>query len=114
MYPTTENLLQHLQEIDATFPIQSKASLWRWIKRLGFEYKTTSKIVIPLDSLSVMAQRSKCFTKWNEIRSNGSIIYYHDESWTNSGEEKTKLHGLIPIPRSGQLRNNDTKGNKNS
>ena len=88
MYPTIEKLLRNLQENDSTFPIQSKTSLWRWMKRLGFEYKRTSTITIPLDSVSFMAQRAKYFAKLDEMRSNGSNIYYHDETWANSGEEK--------------------------
>ena len=114
MFPTIEKLLRDLQEIDATFLIQSKASLWRWRKRrcFEFEYKRTSKIVIPLDSLSFMAQRPKYFGKLDEIRSNGSIIYYHDETWANSGEER-RVTWFDPDTGSGQLRNNDTKGNKN-
>ena len=109
MYPTTEKLLRNLQENDNTFPIQSKTDLWRWMKRLGFEYKRTYKITIPLDSVSFMAQRAKYFAKLNEIRSNRSIIYYHDETWTNSGEEK-RYTWLDPNTGRGRLRNNDTKG----
>ena len=110
MYPTTKKLLRNLQENDSIFPIQSKTSLWRWMKRLGFEYKRTSKITIPLDSVSFMAQRAKYFAKLDEVRSNGSIIYYHDETWANSGEEKGYTW-LDPNTGSGRLRNNDTKGN---
>ena len=110
MYPTTEKLLRNLQENDSTFHFQSKTSLWRWMKLLGFEYKRTSKITIPLDSVSFMAQRAKYFAKLDEVRSNGSIIYYHDETWANSGEEKGYTW-LDPNTGSGRLRNNDIKGN---
>lgn len=112
-YPTTAKLLRSLQENDATFPIQSITTLWRWMKRLGFEYKRTSKILIPLDSVSFMAQRAKYFAKLDEIRSNGTAIYYHDETWANSGEEKRTIW-FERNTGSGRLRNNDTRGNKDS
>ena len=109
MYQTIEKLLCIRQENDNTFPIQSKTSLWRWMKRLGFEYKRTSKITIPLDLVSFMAQRAKYFAKLDVVRSNGSFIYNHDETWANSGEEK-RYTWLDPNTRSDRLRNNDTKG----
>jgi hypothetical protein len=113
MYPTAAKLLHSLQENDATFPIQSKTSLWRWMKQFGFEYKRNSKILIPLDSVSFMAQRAKYFAKLDEIRSNGTVIYYHDETWANSGEEK-RIIWFDPNTGDGRLRNNDTRGNKDS
>jgi len=113
MYPTTAKLLRNLQENDATFPILSKTNLWRWMKQLGFEYKRTSKILIPLDSVSFMAQRAKYFAKLDEIRSNGTAIYYHDETWANSGEEK-RVIWFDPNSGDGRLRNNDTRGSRDS
>jgi hypothetical protein len=110
MYPTSSKLLSRLLQEDDTFPIQSRTTLWRWMKKIGFEYKRTSKIPIPLDSLSFMAQRAKYFKKLDEIRSNGTFIYYHDETWVNSGEEK-RLIWFDPNSGGGRLRNNDTKGN---
>ena len=84
-------------------------SLWRWMKRLGFEYNRVSKVSTPLDSVSFMAQRAKYFEKLDEIRSNGSLIFYHDETWANSGEEK-RMTWFDPNTGSGRLRNNDTRG----
>jgi hypothetical protein len=111
MYPTSAKLLSRLLADDATFPIHSKTTLWRWMKRIGFEYKRTSKISIPLDSVSFMAQRANYFRRLDEIRSNGTFIYYHDETWANSGEEK-RATWFDPKTGSGRLRNNDTRGDK--
>lgn len=113
VYPTTTKLLRNLQEYDANFPISSETSLWRWMKKLGFEYKRTSKVSIPLDSISFMAQRAKFFAKLDEARSNATVIYYHDETWANSGEEK-RVVWIDPNTNTGRLRNNDTRGNKDS
>ncbi|CAF3897734.1 unnamed protein product [Rotaria sp. Silwood1] len=44
MYPTTDKLLCRLLDDDAEFPIRSRTTLWRWMKKLGFEYKRTSTI----------------------------------------------------------------------
>ncbi|CAF3853443.1 unnamed protein product [Rotaria sp. Silwood1] len=44
MYPTTDKLLCRLLDDDAEFPIKSRTTLWRWMKKLGFEYKRTSTI----------------------------------------------------------------------
>jgi hypothetical protein len=110
MYPTSDKLLYRLLDDDGDFPIKSKTTLWRWMKKLGFEYKRTSTISIPLDSVSFMAQRAKYFRKLDEIRSNGTFIYYHDETWANSGEEKRRSW-FDTETGGGRLRNNDTKGN---
>ena len=109
IYPTTEKLLKRRQDNNPTFPIRSETSLWRWMKRLGFEYNRVSKVSTPLDSVSFMAQRAKYFAKLDEIRSNGSLIFYHDETWANSGEEK-RMTWFDPNTGSGRLRNNDTRG----
>ena len=57
------------------------------MKRLGYEYKATSKISIPLDSIGCMSQRAKYFRILDKIRSDGTFIYYHDETWANASEE---------------------------
>jgi hypothetical protein len=47
VYPTTEKILIRLLHEDPEFPIQSKATLLRWMKKLGFRYRQTSKTSIP-------------------------------------------------------------------
>ena len=110
-YPTTDKLLCRLLENDPQCPIRSKTTFWRWMKKLRLEYKRTSTIAIPLDSTSFMTQRAKYFHKLDEMRSNGTLIYYHDETWANSGEEKRRTW-FDPGIGGGRLRCNDTKGNK--
>ncbi|CAF2104471.1 unnamed protein product [Rotaria magnacalcarata] len=109
IYPTTEKLLKRLQLNNPMFPIPSETSLWRSMKRLGFEYKRISKVSTPLDSVSFVAQRAKYFARLDEVRSNGSLIFYHDETWANSGEEK-RVTWFDPNTGSGRLRNNDARG----
>ena len=79
------------------------------MKQLGFEYKRISKVSTPVDSVSFMAQRAKYFAKHDEVRSNGSLIFYHDETWTNIVEEN-RMTWFDPNTGSGRLGNNDTKG----
>ena len=109
LYPTTEKLLCRLQDDNSDFPIEGKTNLWRWMKRLGYEYKATSKISIPLDSIGCMSQRAKYFRILDEIRSDGTFIYYHDETWANAGEEKAFVW-VDPNTGSGRLKKNDMRG----
>ena len=57
-YPTIINLLSSIHNEHPNFPIQSQTMLWRHMKRLGFSYKQTSKVSIPLDSVSFVVQRA--------------------------------------------------------
>ena len=107
--PTSAKLLSRLLENDNSSPIQSRTTFWWWMKKIGFQYKRTSKISIPLDSVSFLAQRAKYFRKLDEIRSNEKFIYYHDETWANSVEEK-RASWFDPETGGGRLRNDDTKG----
>ena len=76
------------------FPVRSKTSLWRWIKKLGFVYKRTNKVAVRLDGLTFMAARARYFTAIEKFRSNGSKIFWHDETWCNQYEEK-RMFGLM-------------------
>jgi hypothetical protein len=49
IYPTIKKILIRILAKDADFPIQATTSLWRWVKKIGFVYKRTSKVVVPLD-----------------------------------------------------------------
>ncbi|CAF3595812.1 unnamed protein product [Rotaria sp. Silwood1] len=101
-YPTTAKLLTRLLEDTPDFPIQSESTLLRYMHRLGFKYKATSKIAIPLDATSFVAARAKYFRHLNDIRTNDVIIYYHDETWTNSGDEQR--HVWVDSKGEGRLR----------
>ena len=72
IYPTTDKMLNRILMDNPDFPVRSTTSLWRWIKKLGFVYKRTSKVTVPLDGLSFMAARARYFTAIEKFRSNGS------------------------------------------
>ncbi|CAF1519134.1 unnamed protein product [Rotaria sordida] len=44
-----------------------------------------------MDSISCMVQRAKYFRTLDKNRNDETIIYFHDETWMNSGEEKTMI-----------------------
>jgi hypothetical protein len=112
IYPTTDKVLVRLLTEDANFPIQTRTLLWQWMRKLGFEYKRTSKVVVPLDTPAFMAARARYFAAINELRANGSKIYWHDETWCNKNEEKRFVwtDGTTGI---GRLRGGQGKGNDN-
>ena len=91
------------------FPVRSTTSLWRWIKKLGFVYKRTSKVTVPLDGLSFMAARARYFTAFEKFRSNGSKIFWHDETWCNQYEEKSYVW-TDSTTGTGRFRQSDGKG----
>jgi hypothetical protein len=88
VYPTTEKVLTRILSDDPDFPVRSTTLLWRWIRKLGFSYRRTAKVVAPLDSISFMAARARYFACIDELRSDGTVIFWHDETWCNQNEEK--------------------------
>ena len=66
-YPTIINLLASIHDEHLNFPIQLQATLWRRMKRLGFPYKKTSKVPIPLDSASLIAQYTAHFLRFDKL-----------------------------------------------
>ncbi|CAF3202178.1 unnamed protein product [Rotaria sp. Silwood2] len=108
VYPTTYKILTRILYDDPDFPIGSVPVLWRWMKKLGFSYKKTAKVIVPLDSLFYMAARARYFAKINELRNNGTLIFWHDETWCNQNEEKTFIW-TDKDTGSGRLRQNSGK-----
>jgi hypothetical protein len=104
IYPTTEKVLSRILSDDPSFPIRSTTSLWRWMKKLGFSYKRTSKIVVPLDALFFMAARARYFADTDEARFSDTEIFWHDETWCNKNEEKSFVwtDGMAGSGRLGQ------------
>ena len=80
------------------------------MKRLGFVYKQTKKIPVPLDSLSFVAQRAAYFRRLNDLRTSGAFIYYHDETWCHVGEEKSSI--WIDDDGRGRIRKTEGKGKR--
>ena len=79
------------------------------MKKLDFVYKRTSKIIVPLDSLSFIAARARYFATIDELRNNGTKIFWHDETWCNKNEEK-RFVWTDGMTGSGRLRNAEGKG----
>ena len=75
IYPTTNKVLNQILMNDPDFPLRSKTSLWRWIKRCCFVYKRTTKVTVPLDGLSYMVVRTHYFTTVERFRSDGSKVF---------------------------------------
>jgi len=79
------------------------------MKKLGFEYKRTSKVVVPLDASFFMAARARYFATIDELRTSGTQIVWHDETCCNKNEEK-RFVWTDGLTGSGRLRNTDGKG----
>lgn len=80
------------------------------MRALGFEYKKTNKLVVPLDATSLIAQRAVYFRRLDKLRNDNAFIYYHDETWCNVGEEKRSI--WIDDAGTGRLRKSDGKGKR--
>jgi hypothetical protein len=87
-YPTTNMLLTRLHEEIPDFPIQSESTRFHHMNRLGFRYKATSKAPTPLDATRFVASHAKYFRPLADRRENNVVLYYHDETWLNVGEER--------------------------
>ncbi|CAF3236218.1 unnamed protein product [Rotaria sp. Silwood2] len=109
IYPNTDNLLERLHQLHNDFPVQSKTTLRRHLHRIGFSYKSTTKVKIPLDNICFVAQRAKFFRKMDELRDANALVFFHDESWINSGTEKTSI--WVDNDGKGRIKKNEGKGN---
>ena len=79
------------------------------MKKLGFVYKRTCKVIVPLDSPSFMAARARYFAALDKLRTERSKIFWHDETWCNKNEEKTFIW-TDGTTGKGRLRHSDGKG----
>ena len=109
-YPAIINLLSSIHNEHSNFPIQSQTTLWRHVKRLGFSYKQTTKVPIPLDSVSFVAQSAAYFRRLDELREANAHLYYYDETWCNVGEEKRSL--WLDEAGEERIRKQDGKGKR--
>ncbi|CAF0965647.1 unnamed protein product [Didymodactylos carnosus] len=71
VYPTLENILSALLAQDEHFPIKSKMSLQREMKRLGFRHQQTKKAPVLMNATPFQAQSAIYFRKLEELRSFG-------------------------------------------
>jgi hypothetical protein len=79
------------------------------MKKLGFVYKRTSKVIVPLDTPTFMAARARYFATIDELRTSGSEIFWHHETWCNKNEERRFVwtDGTTGI---GRMRHRQNKG----
>jgi hypothetical protein len=108
IYPTLDRLLSRLLSDYQDFPIHSRNTLAKIMRELGFTYSKTSTATIPLDSTFCIAQRAYYFRQLNEFRANRTLLFWHDETWTNSGEEKRTI--WMNASGQGRLRKQGGKG----
>lgn len=109
IYPNTDNLLERLQQLHNDFPIHSKTTLRRHLHRIGFSYKSTAKVKIPLDNICFVAQRAKFFRKMDELRDGNALVFFHDETWINSSTEKKSI--WADNEGNGRIKKYEGKGN---
>ena len=57
-----------------------------------------------------MSQRATYFQALDDLRTDSAQVYYHDETWCNSGAEKTSL--WLSDVGEGRLRKTDGKGKR--
>ena len=57
-----------------------------------------------------MAARARYFAAIDELRTSGTQIFWHDETWCNKNEEK-RFVWTDGLTGSGRLRHKDGKGN---
>jgi hypothetical protein len=106
-YPTSTKLLSKILQEIPHFPVKSKTSLRRRMYRNGFKYKATSKAHIPSDATSFIASRANVFRHLSDVRESDLVLYYYDETGSNSREEKRQV--LLDENGVGRLRKNEGK-----
>ena len=80
------------------------------MKRLGFSYKETSEVSIPLDSVSFITMRAAYFLRLDEPRAANAYLYYHSETQCNVDEEKRSVWLDEVVER--RIRKQDGKGKR--
>ncbi len=61
------------------------------------------KTRLPLDTPTFMAAHARYFAAIDELRTNGSKIFWHDEAWCNQNEERhfvwtDRTTGITGVP----------------
>ncbi|CAF1107785.1 unnamed protein product [Rotaria sordida] len=57
------------------------------MRKIGFVYKRTSKVIVPFDIPAFMVVRTRYFAVLDELDTSGTKIFWHDETWANKNEE---------------------------
>ncbi len=108
-YPTLDRLMIRLLADYPEFPTKSKKTLSNQLKQIGIVYRKTSTVKRPLESTYLMTQRSKYFRRIDKLRREKALIFYHDETWCYSNEEKKSI-GIEEQTGQGRLRRSEGKG----
>ena len=61
------------------------------MKKLGFRYKVSSKLGIPLDGTIFVAERAYFLRIINDLRCHDVKIFFQDEIWPNAGDERRSV-----------------------
>ncbi|CAF4186308.1 unnamed protein product [Rotaria sordida] len=109
IYPIVAKVRIRIRTTDADFPVQSSTTLWRWMRKIGFKYQRTSKVKVPLDTLTFMAARTRYFASLDELHSTGTKIFWYDETWANQNEEK-RFVWTDGMTGKGRMRDRQNKG----
>ena len=88
---TRRKRLASILDEHAGFPIRSETTLWRHMKRLHFCYSQASKVSIPRDSVSFVAQQAAYVRRLDEY-----------ETWVHFCTFTMK-HGVMLAKRSAQI-----------
>ncbi|CAF1567747.1 unnamed protein product [Didymodactylos carnosus] len=108
-YPTLDLLMVRLLADFPDFPTKSNTTLSNQLKEMGIVYRKTSTIKIPLESTYFMSQTAKYFRHIDELRTEKALIFYHDETWCYSNEEKKSIW-IEEQTGQGRLRRSEGKG----
>lgn len=110
-YPTLRRILKRLQHDAPDFPINNIATLSKNLKQLGYVYRRTSSVKLPLDSTYAIAERARYFNRLSLLEEANAEIYFQDETWCNANEEKTNLW-IESSTGAGRFRTTTGKGKK--
>ena len=50
-------------------------------------YKKASSETVPLNDINFIEARAKFFRKLDELHANSVVMFYHDETWINVGDD---------------------------
>jgi hypothetical protein len=109
VYPRLDRMMIRLLADFPDFPIKSNTTLFKELKHMGFVYRKTSKINTPLESTFFMSQRARYFRRIHKLRKEKALIFYHDETWCYSNEEKTSIW-IEEQTEQGRFRRSEGKG----
>lgn len=101
--PTVESVQRHLARMGKQYP---RTTLQRWIRKIGFRYRTVNKRMAIMESARIVGWRHDYLHKIEQYRNEGRSVYYLDETWYDThdtakkgwtdGTKKCELKGVPP------------------